>query len=71
MVKIIVVAFIFLMLVYYIDIIVRITQDEKLGKMRYRGVKLIIPFAYWLFPYKEKKPKRKVKPKKTKQNEAK
>ena len=71
MVKIIVVAFISMMIVYYIDIIVRITQDEKLGKMRYRGVKLIIPFAYWLFPYKEKKPKRKVKPKKTKQNEAK
>jgi hypothetical protein len=71
MFKIIVVAFIFLMLVYYMDIIVRIVQDEKAKKMRYKGIKLIVPFAYWLFPYKEKKPKRKVKPKKSKQNEAK
>jgi hypothetical protein len=66
MFRIIVVAFIFLMLVYYMDIIVRITQDEKLGKVRYKGIKLIVPFAYWLFPYREKKPKRKVKPKKPK-----
>jgi len=71
MFKIIVIAFTFLMLVYYMDIIVRITQDEKAGKMRYKGLKLIIPFAFWIFPYKEKKPKRKVKPKKTKENEAK
>ncbi len=71
MFKLIVIAFIFLMLVYYFDIVVRIIQDEKAGKVRYKGLKLIIPFAYWLLPYKEKKPKRKVKPKKAKQNEAK
>lgn len=71
MFKFIVLAFIALMFVYYIDIVARIVQDEKAKKMRYKGLKLIVPFAYWLFPYKEKKPKRKVKPKKTKQNEAK
>ena len=63
MFKLIIIAFIALMLVYYMDIIVRIVQDEKAGTMRYKGPKLIIPFAYWIFPYKEKKPKRKVKSK--------
>lgn len=71
MFKLIVMAVIVLMMVYYIDIVVRIFQDEKAGKFRYKGIKLIVPFAYWLFPYKEKKLKRKVKPKKSKQNEAK
>jgi hypothetical protein len=69
MFKFIVFAFVFLGLVYYIDIVVRIIQDEKAGKIRYKGLKLIIPFAYWLFPHRDKK--RKVKPKKSKQNEAK
>jgi len=64
MVKILVMAFIFLGVVYYIDIVVRIAQDERAGKVRYKGLKLIIPFAYWLFPYREKK--RKVKSKKSK-----
>lgn len=72
MVKLLVAAFVFLAAIYYVDIIIRIVKDEKAGVVRYNGPKLIIPFAYWLFPYKEKKPaKRKVKPKKSKENEAK
>ena len=73
MFKLIVIAFIFLGVVYYIDIVVRIAQDERAGKVRYKGLKLIIPFAYWIFPYRDKtkvKKKRNVKPKNQK-NEAK
>ena len=70
MFKLIVVAFVFLAAIYYIDIIVRIVKDEKENVVRYKGLKLIIPFAYWLAPYKEKKPKAKKKvntnPKKSK-----
>jgi hypothetical protein len=69
MVKLLVVAFVFLAAIYYVDIIIRIGKDERAGKVRYKGLKLVIPFAYWLAPYKEKK--RKVKPKKIKKNEAK
>ena len=64
MFKLIVVAFIFLGVIYYIDIVIRIIKDEKEGVVRYKGLKLIIPFAYWIAPYKEKK--RKVKSKKPK-----
>ncbi len=68
MVKLLVAAFVFLAAIYYVDIIIRIAKDEKAKVVRYKGLKLIIPFAYWFFPYKEKK--RKVKPKKIKKNEA-
>jgi len=71
MFKIIVVVFTIIVALYYIDIVARIIQDEKKKVVRYKGLKLIIPFAYWLFPYKEKKKKRNVKPKKSKSNEAK
>jgi len=74
MFKLIVVAFISLAIVYYADIIIRIGRDEKEGKFRYKGFKLIIPFAYWFFPHREKKSKRKKKINnnpKTKKNEAK
>ena len=54
MFKLIVIAFISLWIVYYIDIVTKVTRDDKEGKFRYKGFKLIIPFAYWLFPYKEK-----------------
>jgi len=70
MFKLIVVAFIGLGIVYYVDIIIRITKDEREGKVRYKGLKLILPFGYWMFPYREKKKvtkgKLQVKPKKTK-----
>ena len=61
MFKLIVVAFVFLAAIYYIDIIVRIVKDEKENVVRYKGLKLIIPFAYWLAPYRKKKPKAKKK----------
>ena len=71
MFKLIVIAVVALGFVYYIDIVARVYQDEKAGRVRYKGLKLIIPFAYWMFPYKEPKKKRKVKSKKRKSNEAK
>jgi len=71
MFKLIIYAVIILWVVYYMDIIVRVVQDDRAGKFRYKGFKLIIPFAYWFFPYKEKKLTRKVKPKKIQKNEAK
>ena len=73
MVKLLVVAFLFLAAIYYVDIVIRIRRDEKEGVVRYVGLKLIIPFAYWIAPYKEKKKVKKktnVKPK-NKSNEAK
>ncbi len=74
MFKLIVVAFISLMIVYYIDIVIKVSRDEKERKFRYKGFKLIIPFAFWLFPYRDKpkakKRKSQVKPKNSK-NEAK
>ena len=56
MFSILVSAVIILMFVYYIDIVIKIYKDEKAKKVRYKGFKLIIPFAYWIDPYKEKKP---------------
>ena len=61
MFKLIVVVFIFFSAMYYIDIIVKIRRDERDKKVRYKGMKLFVPFAYWIFPYKVKKPKRKSK----------
>ena len=63
MFKLLIIGLSVLVFVYYIDIIVRIAQDEKAGLVRYKGLKLILPFAYWFFPYKVKKKKRNVKPK--------
>lgn len=70
MFKLIIIVLMIIVALYYIDIVARIIQDEKKGVVRYNGAKLVIPFAYWFFPYKEKKKKRNVKPKKQK-NEAK
>jgi hypothetical protein len=58
---------------YYIDIVAKIKKDERAGIERYKGIKLVIPFAYWMFPPrdKSKRKKRKVKPKNTKSNEKK
>ena len=73
MVKLLVVAFVFMAAIYYVDIIIRIAKDERAGVVRYKGLKLIIPFAYWIAPYKEKsKRKKKTNVKSKKQsNEAK
>ena len=67
MVKIIVMVFLFFMVVYYIDVVAKLRKDEKEGTKRYSGLKLVIPFAYWIAPVRDKsKRKSKVKPKKTK-----
>lgn len=74
MFKFIVLAVIILAVFYYMDIVAKIVQDERHGRVRYKGLKLYFPFAYWLFPYKEKKkrkPKAKVKPQKPNSNEKK
>jgi len=73
MVKLLVVAFVFLAAIYYVDIIIRIGKDERAGVVRYKGLKLIIPFAYWIAPYKEKTKRKKKKniKSKTQKNEAK
>lgn len=63
MVKIIVVVLMVFMVVYYIDIVVKIKKDEKEGNVRYKGCSLIIPFAYWIFPVRDKRKKRNVKSK--------
>lgn len=60
MVKIIVFVFLFLMAMYYIDIVGKLMKDEKNGIVRYKGLKLYIPFAYWFAPVRDK-PKRKKK----------
>ena len=63
MFKLIVIAVVALTFVYYVDIIAKVIKDEKAGLVRYTGPKLMLPFAYWLFPYKEKKKKRNIKSK--------
>jgi len=59
--------FLFFMVMYYIDIVAKIRKDERVGVERYKGLKLIIPFAYWMFPPRDKSKhkKKKVKPTKT------
>lgn len=67
MVKIIVMVFLFFMVIYYIDVVAKLRKDEKEGTKRYGGLKLVIPFAYWMAPVRDKsKRKSKVKPKNTK-----
>lgn len=63
MFKLIVAAVVALAFVYYVDIIAKVIKDEKAGLVRYTGPKLMLPFAYWFFPYKEKKRKRNTKSK--------
>jgi len=65
MVQTLVLFLLFFIVIYYIDIVGKLFKDERENVVRYKGIKILIPFSYWLFPIKNK-PKRKksnVKPK--------
>ena len=56
MFKLFVIIFMILMGLYYVDIIGKlIKEDKREGPANYSGCKAIIPFAYWIAPFREKK----------------
>lgn len=70
MFKLLVIVFMIIMGIYYVDIISKLLKDDKqAGPAKYGGCKAMIPFAYWIAPVKEKKKRRKKKNVKSKKSE--
>jgi len=68
MVQTLVLFLLFFIVIYYIDIVGKLFKDERENVVRYKGIKLLIPFSYWVVPIKNKpirKKKNKVKSKQT------
>ena len=55
MFKLAILVVIFIMAIYYIDIIAKIIKAEKKGEKKYEGCRAFVPFGYWIFPLRKKK----------------
>jgi len=55
MFKLIIMVFMVILGIYYVDVLGKFIKDEKEGKATYKIGRMILPFGYWIFPVKKKK----------------